>query len=115
MRLPNAEQAVVAPRKLTDYLMAPGHPRGRAKAALFARLGFDPDRWRALADALIAHGQQQPVVERLDTAFGTWFTLEGQMAGRLGAEPALRTVWFIDTGHRIPRFITAYRLHARPA
>ncbi|MGH7818267.1 MAG: DUF6883 domain-containing protein [Candidatus Binatia bacterium] len=36
MRIPNADRAVVDPRKLRDYCLSPIHPRGRHKARVFA-------------------------------------------------------------------------------
>ncbi len=108
MRLPNVEQAVVVPRKLTDYLLSLDHPRGRAKAAWFEGLGFDLDAWRVVADALLAHAQHHAVILRQETRFGIWYTLEGEFVARRNSVAPLRTVWFIETDSRLPRFVTAY-------
>jgi hypothetical protein len=108
MRLPNVENAVVAPRKVSEYLLAGTQPRCQHKVAFFAGLGYDAEKWRALADALLAHALQHAVTERDETQFGTWYTLEGEFAARRGDRPSIRTVWFIDSGNRIPRFVTAY-------
>lgn len=36
-KLPNAEQAVVEPAKVRDYLLSSAHPVGRFKAVVFCR------------------------------------------------------------------------------
>jgi hypothetical protein len=41
MRLPNRERAVIAPDKLTDYLLNIEHERGGAKARLLAEFGYN--------------------------------------------------------------------------
>lgn len=52
MPLPNAEDAIIEPRKVRDYLLSTTHPVGRHKAAFFERLGFSRADWGSLADAL---------------------------------------------------------------
>ena len=43
MRLPNRERAIIAPDKLTDYLLNVEHERGGAKARLLAEFGYNKD------------------------------------------------------------------------
>ena len=43
MQLPGAENAVVEPRKIRDYLLSPTHAVGRYKATFFAKLGYDQE------------------------------------------------------------------------
>ena len=43
MRLPNRERAIIAPDKLTDYLLNVEHERGGAKARLLAEFGYNQD------------------------------------------------------------------------
>lgn len=52
MLLPKADEAVIDPAKIRDYLLSPEHPVGRFKARFFAALGFRRDRWEELASAL---------------------------------------------------------------
>lgn len=40
MRIPNADQAIIAPEKLRDYLLNPAHRRGSAKARLLLACGY---------------------------------------------------------------------------
>lgn len=41
MKLPNHSEAVIDLAKLRDYVLNPEHPRGKHKARIFNRLGFD--------------------------------------------------------------------------
>ena len=42
MKLPNAQNAVIAPEKLKDYLLNPTHKKGGTKARLLLALGILP-------------------------------------------------------------------------
>ena len=58
--LPNAENAIVDPRKVRDYLLSPTHPIGHFKAVVFNALGYSVENWELLAEDLRAHAQAQP-------------------------------------------------------
>jgi hypothetical protein len=45
MKLPNAQLATVPERKVTHYLLNPGHPAGGSKATFFLRFGFTVAEW----------------------------------------------------------------------
>jgi len=54
MRIPHAENATVAIRKLRDYRLNPKHPEGKHKALLFvAALGMTEADAEPLRDALL--------------------------------------------------------------
>ena len=40
MKVPNAERAIVAPEKITAYLLNPANRENRGKAAFFLAFGF---------------------------------------------------------------------------
>ncbi|HKC54769.1 MAG TPA: hypothetical protein VKC35_01550 [Vicinamibacterales bacterium] len=48
MLLPNADDAVIDPAKLRDYLLSMEHSLGRFKARFFGALGFAADHWEEL-------------------------------------------------------------------
>jgi hypothetical protein len=108
--LPNREQAVIPPRKITDYLLSRLHPDGAAKAIFFLRFGFTPDAWGVLADALRQHAEENEVVETQQTLYGTLYVVEGPLHAPDGRTPRVRVVWFIGTGETAPRLATAYPL-----
>jgi methylenetetrahydrofolate dehydrogenase (NADP+) / methenyltetrahydrofolate cyclohydrolase len=105
--IPNADGAIVNRRKLTDYLLARSHPVGRGKARFFERLGFSSDDPEALEAALRGLATQPEQVVREDTGFGTKYIADGQLRGPVATAP-VRTIWILETGAAIPRFVTAY-------
>ena len=52
MKLAQADQAVIDPRKLHGYLLSTDHPLGRFKVWFFGRLGYSADRWQRLESEL---------------------------------------------------------------
>jgi hypothetical protein len=110
MKLPNAEKAVVAERKLTSYLLDETHPSGKHKAAFFKRFGFETEKWTVLKMALLQHATAHEIAGTLRTEEGTHYVLEGDLQTPDGRNPQVRSVWAIDTGSDVPRFITAYPL-----
>jgi hypothetical protein len=105
--IPNAERAVIDRRKVTDYLLARSHPVGRGKARFFEGLGFSADDPDALETALRSLVVDPEQVVQEDTGFGTKYIAEGQLRGSDGTA-WVRTVWIIEAGADIPRFVTAY-------
>jgi hypothetical protein len=106
--LPNRELAQVPEKKLREYLLSMSHPVGHAKARFFLSIGFSPDRWEVLSGALLRHAVELEVVQAEPNRFGTRYLIEGRLASPDGRDPRVRSVWFIETGEVIPRFVTAY-------
>jgi len=110
MKLPNLERAVVPRERVVDYLLSTTHRDGRHKAVIFIRFGFEVDNWRVLAEAHVRHAKEHEVAKEEDSPFGTRYAVEGIMVMADGRTALMRTVWFIDTGTDVPRFVTAYPL-----
>jgi len=110
LKLPNHQNAVVSREKLIGYLLSPTHRDGRHKAAFFAGFGFSVDPWQELAAALLQHVADHEVAKEEDSPFGKRYVVDGTMRAPDGRTPVVRSVWFIDTGTDIPRFVTAYPL-----
>jgi hypothetical protein len=107
-RLPGARLAVIEERKITHYLLASGHPAGRAKAAFFERFGFRAAEWNRLRDALLDHARSARIISIADTEFGRKYVLEGPLTTPNSRKPRVRTVWFVAIGETAPRLVTAY-------
>lgn len=108
MRLPNADRAVIAAEKLRDYLLNVAHRRGGSKARLLISLGYHPRRWQRLkADLRVQHLTAE-VSEVVTAAYGTQYVIVAPLAGPSGRPVTFRSVWQIDMGTDIPRFITMY-------
>lgn len=111
--LPYSEQAIVSRRKLVDYLLSEAHPDGRGKARFFTAHGFSSAAWETLAAALRDHALTHPVGERMETAFGVRYVVEGALVAPDGRTPAVRSVWFLRAGGETPELVTAYPLKRR--
>ena len=60
MNLPNADQAQVDRKKITEYLLCISHPDGSNKASFFSQFGFTLENWRILAESLKWMGLSRP-------------------------------------------------------
>lgn len=103
-------RAIIEQRKITLYLLAAGHPAGRAKAAFFGSFGFRAAAWQELRDALLQHARMAVVRAVVETAFGQKYILEGMMSAPDGRRPQVRAIWFVRNGETAPRLVTAYAL-----
>jgi predicted ATP-grasp superfamily ATP-dependent carboligase len=110
VKLPNAENAIIASDKLTDYLLSRSHLIGRWKARFFASIGFSETRVDELKNALIDVAKNGEVKATIRTDFGVKYVVEGVISGPSGRRAVILTVWFIKTGQDRPRLITAYPL-----
>lgn len=108
MKLPNAHIAAIPKQKLVGYLLNPTHPRGKSKATVFRSLGFDTANPDALAAELVRHALHNDVSIQTDSEFGVRYVIDGWIVSPAGKQARIRTVWFVDNGSDVPRFVTAY-------
>lgn len=113
MKLPNYKNAVVSQTKITGYLLSIKHRDGRSKAEFFTKLSFSYDTWEELVKALLQHAADNDVAKIEDSPFGSRYIIEGVLFSPGGRSAIIRSVWFIETGEDIPRFVTAYPLQRR--
>jgi len=110
MKQPNFAEAIVPPKKVTEYLLSITHRDGRGKAKFFIRFGFSPDHGERLAVALQRHALENAVVKHEISPFGVRYVVEGRLLTPTGEQPWLRSIWFLEEGEQIPRFVTALSL-----
>lgn len=110
MRLPNAESASVPERKITHYLLNPGHPAGGSKASFFLRFGFTVVDWEWLAEALLRHARENEAIAMEQTAHGVRYVIDGPLVAPDGTTLNVRTAWYIQPNDEMPRFVTAHPL-----
>jgi len=110
MKLPNAEHAIIASDKLSDYLLSRSHLVGRWKARFFLSIGFTEERGDELKEALMNVAKNGEVKSAITTGFGVKYVVEGVISGPSGRRAAIQTVWIAETGQDRPRLITAYPL-----
>jgi hypothetical protein len=106
--LPKASAAVISQAKIVDYLLNPLHPDGAGKAQFFTGLGFDRSDWQRLASALRRLAETTPVARSMESQHGMKYIIEGALGTPNGRFVQVRTVWIVDGGDDVPRFVTAY-------
>ena len=89
-----------------DYLLSREHRVGSAKARFFTQLGFDPQHWPALRDALLHFAREEAELGSA-TRFGQKYVVRGSIAGPSGRAEQIVVVWIILNGEDCPRFVTA--------
>jgi hypothetical protein len=108
VRVPNAERAIIASEKLTGYLLNLSHRRGAAKARLLLNFGYRSDNPQALEADLRTQHLSLDVTDTSTNAYGVVYEIEGSITTPSGRAVRFCSVWQIDTGADVPRFITMY-------
>jgi hypothetical protein len=110
VKLPNRENAYIQPHKLVRYLLSETHSVGRSKAKLLRAVGFNEMNIAMLEQELLAIAQLQDVHSVITSPHGVKYVIEGAIVAPNQISVRLRTVWIIDNGETIPRFVTAHPL-----
>jgi hypothetical protein len=110
VKLPNVEDSVVRPEKISGYLLSESHPVGRHKAKFFTGFGFSGSSWRQLEEALRQHAVENEVMRVDATPFGSAYVIDGPLHTPAGDRPRVRAVWFVESGAVTPYFVTAHPL-----
>ena len=112
MKLPNRKRAAIDPDKIRLYLLSSSHRQGRAKAAIFFRLGYDAENWERLAADLVALARRGEAV-RVPSPYGEKFRIVGRIRGPNGRSDIFISIWFRRHGDPAPRLVTAYPARGR--
>lgn len=104
--LHRARDAVIAPSKLTAYLLNLQHSDGGPKAVFLLEHGFTPDKPEQLERALRDHARNCPATPTYHTKWGRKFETRGPLVTPNGRNPIVSAEWQYDTGSNVPRFIT---------
>ena len=108
MKMPNAENAVIAPEKLRDYLLNPEHRRGGSKAKLLLALGYQADQWQQLETDVRQQHLTADVEEVEENDYGMCYAIVAGLTGPNARTIIFRSIWQIDLGTDFPRLITMY-------
>ena len=108
--LPNADRAVIDPRKFGSYALNPSHASGRHKARVFqAALGYDRTNIADLISRIrLAILQEEAVLVRHDP-HGEHYRVDVIIEGPKGSA-RVQTAWLYDRGSDVPRLTTAFVL-----
>jgi hypothetical protein len=107
VKLPYAENALIEPAKVRDYLLSPTHPIGKFKAAYFVALGYGQDQWPTLVEDLRAVATQHDAVPGQPSQFGNKYEISATLTGPSGKSARIVTVWMVRYGEHVARFVTA--------
>ena len=113
MKVPNAENAIIDPQKLVNYILSTAHPLGRFKAGFFSRLGYSSEEWQQFERHLREQVLTQDVTAVETSRYGQKFIIEGALTGPTGETVQIIAVWVILDGETVPRFVTAYPMRLR--
>jgi hypothetical protein len=102
----DAEAASIPVAKLRDYLLESTHPSNGGKARFFASLGYTKEDWQRLARDLREQHLTQDAIEVEGNAYGSKWTISADLRGPTRSGRIL-SVWFVDFGQTVPRFVTA--------
>lgn len=108
MDLPNKERVIVEDQKVRDYLLNEAHSDGYGKAEFFVAKGFRQERWLELVEALKQVARENAVTRHKTSPHGQKYIVDGILKTPSGVFVLIRTVWILDAGNGIPRFVTAY-------
>jgi hypothetical protein len=108
MTVPNADRAIIAPEKLTGYLLNVSHKRGGPKARLLLSLGYRPDDPTRLESDLRTQHLSLDVTGTSENAYGVVYEVEGPIRTPGGKNVRFCSIWQVDIGTDVPRFITMY-------
>jgi hypothetical protein len=108
MTVPNAARAIIAPEKITGYLLNVSHKRGGPKAKLLLGVGYRPDEPKRLESDLRMQHLPLEVTRISQNAYGVVYEIEGPIRTPRGRITRFCSVWQVDTGTDVPRFITMY-------
>ena len=108
MTVPNADRAIIAAEKLTGYLLNVSHRRGGPKARLLVSVGYRSDDPQSLDSDLRTQHLSLDVTRTSENAYGFVYEIEGPIRTPSGKTVRFCSVWQVDTGTDVPRFITMY-------
>jgi len=108
MKLPYRSHASIPNEKLTRYILSENHVVGKFKAKFFRDLGFDESNISLFKQALKTVARTEQVKEDQSSEYGIKYLIEGKIETPSGETIKVRTVWIIEKGQKIPRFVTVY-------
>ena len=108
MTVPNAARAIIAAEKLKGYQLNVSHKRGAAKARLLLGVGYRSDAPHVLESDLRAQHLSLDVTRITENAYGIVYEIDGPIKTPGGKIVRFCSIWQVDTGTDVPRFITMY-------
>ena len=108
MTVPNADIAIIAVQKLTGYMLNVSHKRGGSKARLLVSVGYRSDNPQSLDSDLRTQHLSLDVTRTSKNPYGVVYEIQGPIKTPSGKTVRFCSIWQIDSGANVPRFITMY-------
>ena len=108
MKLPHYENSIIPINKLTGYILSETHTVGKLKAKFFRTAGFSETNVSLLEKSLLKIATTQEVKDIIATIHGRKYIIDGKIHTPNRKVLTVRTVWIIEPGQKIPRFVTTY-------
>ncbi|MBC7637334.1 MAG: hypothetical protein H7251_17230 [Acetobacteraceae bacterium] len=78
------------------------------KARRFTQYGFERADWTHLASALRNHSLNNQIATATRSPHGTKYVVKCSLRSPDHRNPCAMSIWMVETGQNIPRFVTAY-------
>ncbi|MEA5421347.1 hypothetical protein VB712_19150 [Spirulina sp. CCNP1310] len=108
MKLPNRDQAIINSNKLVEYVLNVDHDRGGTKAKKLLSYGYHPKQWQRLEWDIRRYHLELDVLQIKETDYGIRYEIQGALMTPIDQPLLIKTIWQIDIGTTIPRFITLF-------
>lgn len=106
--LKNAEYATILDTKLTGYMLNPEHDRGKHKARVFERIGFNQTNACELKQQIMGNLSTHPALPGIEDKYGKRFTVMIPIRGPKG-RAVVETAWIYKAeSPNTPTFITGF-------
>ena len=110
MIVPDADKAVIEPKKITDYCFNPQHAAGKHKARVFANaLDLELEHAGELLAALLDAVRNRQARLGNSNEFGQSYVVDFEME-RERKKATVRPIWIVENAKNYPRLITCYVL-----
>lgn len=113
LELPRRDEVQVPRSKIEQYLLAVGHPVGRAKAEFLISRGYGFEAPELLERDLKSVARLGHVRSTEATDWGTKYLVVGSIRAPDGKPLELATVWMVQ-GREVPVLVTAYPWRGGP-
>ena len=107
--MPYRKNVSIPEDKLLNYILSETHTVGKLKAKFFRGAGFNEGNVNILKNSLLKIASNE-VKNVITSAYGKKYVIEGKIKSPEGKILKLVTIWIIETGKTIPRFVTTYPL-----
>ena len=98
--------ALIAPEKLTQYLLA--QRKRNDKSKWLAQAGYTFKNWRVLENDLRLQILSLEAIPTDNTPYGQTYEIKGGLTGPNGKILVVCTVWMIESATGVTKFITMY-------